>query len=121
MNSWIIGRGKTCDIIVADPTVGRQHAELVSESKTHFVLIDRDSTNGTFVRRKGAWIRVTTSAVVNHDDRVRLGRHEASIAELMRHAKPRGDSRIKEAPGSPGRSAFERNPKTGEIIERRKG
>jgi len=43
-----IGRSPQCDIVIPSPLVSRVHAELIKEP-SGWVLLDRDSTNGTFV------------------------------------------------------------------------
>lgn len=44
----VIGRGKDCDIQVADANVSRRHAELRQEGATYW-MVDLDSTNGVEV------------------------------------------------------------------------
>jgi predicted component of type VI protein secretion system len=125
MKSYLIGRSQDCDVVIADPSVGRQHADLITDSDTHFVLIDRNSTNGTFLWEHAAWRRVS-SVRVGLDDRVRLGLHETSVASLaiaLRNLAsattvPRESREHQENTGPP---ILERNPETGEIIDRRKG
>jgi pSer/pThr/pTyr-binding forkhead associated (FHA) protein len=48
-----IGRGDEADLVIADDTVSKLHAEFCwdERSKTH-VVTDCNSTNGTFVNRK---------------------------------------------------------------------
>ena len=45
---FVIGRGKACDVDLADTAVSRRHACLEPDG-TEFVLLDMASTNGTFV------------------------------------------------------------------------
>lgn len=44
----VIGRKNTCDIVLTDPSVSRQHAQLDNRDNV-FVLTDLKSTNGTLV------------------------------------------------------------------------
>ncbi|MBM7855744.1 hypothetical protein JOC37_002159 [Desulfohalotomaculum tongense] len=44
----VIGRRDTCDIVLADPSVSRRHAQLDNQD-SRYVLTDLNSTNGTFV------------------------------------------------------------------------
>lgn len=44
----LIGRGKLCDVRIASPSVSRHHALIVS-SPAGAILVDLESTNGTFV------------------------------------------------------------------------
>jgi transcriptional regulator with PAS, ATPase and Fis domain len=65
-----IGSAKTSDIVITDPTVSRQHAE-IRRGQDGVILRDLDSTNGTFVghvRAKQVYLGV--------DTRFRVGRTE---------------------------------------------
>lgn len=44
----VIGRGPTCDVVLADRSVSREHARLFFRDGT-WIVQDLDSTNGTFV------------------------------------------------------------------------
>ena len=46
--SWIIGRAEDCDLIVSQPTDGGHHCRLTMQNDG-FVLVDLDSTNGTYI------------------------------------------------------------------------
>jgi pSer/pThr/pTyr-binding forkhead associated (FHA) protein len=117
MKPYLIGRKRDCDVVIADPSVSRHHAELIRSSQTEFLLVDCDSKFGTFIQRNGEWSRITTLRV-EIDDRVRLGRHESSIRDLV--AALREPPKISaDSENPPGRTVIERNPETGEIIARR--
>ncbi|MGO8685515.1 MAG: FHA domain-containing protein, partial [Thermoleophilia bacterium] len=66
----VIGRSRRCDIVLADPNVSRQHAEVRSEGD-HYIITDLDSTNGIKVNR-----RAVKRAVLGDGDRVELGSTE---------------------------------------------
>lgn len=44
----VIGRGRTADLLLADPTLSRAHAAIGFDG-AHFFVQDLGSTNGTFV------------------------------------------------------------------------
>ncbi|MDO8644135.1 MAG: FHA domain-containing protein [bacterium] len=46
-----LGRSPTNDIVISEPRVSRKHA-LIEKRKDEFVLIDLDSSNGTFIKSK---------------------------------------------------------------------
>jgi pSer/pThr/pTyr-binding forkhead associated (FHA) protein len=123
MKALLVGRASDCDIMLSDPTVSRRHADLIPGSGSDFLLVDRKSTSGTFLRHKGAWRRVTMVRVVP-EDRVRLGDHETSIGQLIAMAA-QADNRGGRSADLPtadraGRARPERNPETGEIVVPRK-
>jgi len=66
----VIGRSRRCDIVLTDPNVSRQHAE-VRRRDDGFMLVDLGSTNGTRVNR-----RDVKQVVLQHGDRVELGTTE---------------------------------------------
>lgn len=66
----VIGRSRRCDIVLSDPNVSRQHAE-VRRQDDGYVVRDLGSTNGTRVNR-----RDVKQAVLQHGDRVELGTTE---------------------------------------------
>lgn len=63
-----LGRGRTCDFIVDDPTVSLQHARLVFR-QGQWWLEDLASTNGTFLNSE----QVQGSVLVASEDEIRLG------------------------------------------------
>ncbi len=63
----VIGRSRRCGIVLTDPNISRQHAELRLQSGS-IVLRDLGSTNGT--RLNGRAVRETA---VRPGDRIELG------------------------------------------------
>ena len=72
----MIGRSRRCDIVLADPNVSRQHAE-IRRQDDGFMLRDLGSTNGTRLNR-----RDVKQAVLQHGDRVELGTTELVFERL---------------------------------------
>jgi Protein of unknown function (DUF3662)/FHA domain len=66
----VIGRSRRCDIVLTDPNVSRQHAE-IRRQDNGFMLLDLGSTNGTRVNR-----RDVKQVVLQHGDRIELGTTE---------------------------------------------
>lgn len=66
----VLGRSRRCDIVLTDPNVSRQHAE-IRRQDDGFMLLDLGSTNGTRVNR-----RDVKQVVLQHGDRVELGATE---------------------------------------------
>ncbi len=63
-----VGRGLNNDLIVEDPRVSRQHAQLRYRSRRYFIG-DLGSTNGTYVNGT----QVTTDQVLRDGDTVSFG------------------------------------------------
>ena len=80
--NYIIGRDPSCDIVLTDDSVSRQHAELIVNEKGIFLLIDQHSTNGCFIHSNGAWESISQE-VVNIKDLVRFGDLEISVEKLI--------------------------------------
>jgi hypothetical protein len=66
----VIGRSRRCDIVLTDPNVSRQHAEIRRQGDG-FMLLDLGSTNGTRLNR-----RDVKQVVLQHGDRIELGTTE---------------------------------------------
>jgi len=65
--STVIGRSRRCDVVLADPNMSRQHAEVRRQGDV-YTLVDLESTNGVYVNGR----RVRT-AVLQQGDVVELG------------------------------------------------
>lgn len=69
----LVGRSEICDILVDDRFVSKQHALLVWNDET-VILIDLNSSNGTYVNSR----RVKTR-VLRNDDIISLGDHRIKM------------------------------------------
>ena len=78
----VIGRGSSADIVLRDEIASRQHAEivrLVSEGGfTEYYLMDRGSTNGTFLNGAG----VKSQQLLQDGDKIKIGTHLLKFAML---------------------------------------
>jgi len=72
----ILGRSRRCDIVVDDPNVSRQHAEIARRGDGYMIR-DLGSTNGLRVNR-----RPVQQAALQHGDRIELGATEL-VFELL--------------------------------------
>ena len=82
--TYIIGRSKTCDIQLDDPTVSGRHAELiVIGSDIH--LMDLGSTNGTFILRSKGF-EPYQEGYVTLNQKVAFGHFVCSITQLLEMA-----------------------------------
>jgi hypothetical protein len=67
-NGATIGRSRQCDVVLADPNVSRQHAEIRPHGRS-WVLTDLGSTNGCLVNGR----RIEGPEVIKRGDRIELG------------------------------------------------
>jgi len=81
--TWVIGRHSDCDIVLGDDTVSRYHAELVLGRNGRPYLVDRRSTHGTWVAERGGWQRLERGGYVEEQTRLKLGRYETTVHDLM--------------------------------------
>jgi len=79
---FLIGREKGCDLILADASVSRKHAELSIESESRIVIRDLGSSRGTFLMRSGSPQRVV-HATISRGDTVRFGELEIAVADIL--------------------------------------
>lgn len=87
-----IGRSTSNDVVLADPSVSRQHAKIV-RSPDGYVVIDQETKNGTFVNER----QIGKPAPIRRGDRIRIGK--TILVFNILHANP---LEFSERPLSPG-------------------
>lgn len=134
MRTFTIGCSQYADIVIADESVERRHAEIVQTSDGRLHLTDCVGATHR-LGSDGSWDALR-QAFVDPADRVRLGRYEVTIEELVRPIAPptgatdaqaagngdvtTGDGGGGRGPARPGPDGpVERDPETGEIIRKR--
>jgi predicted component of type VI protein secretion system len=132
MRTFVIGRSPDADIVLADDSVARQHAELVITDDGRFHLTDCGDGDGTWravATRAGqeVWER-TRQSFVAAGQPLRFGSLRVTVQELLARREP--SPRDQEAAGPAGsgggagsaepglRGPVERDPLTGEIVRR---
>lgn len=117
----MIGRGADVHLRIDDSSVSRIHAELVVTKSGDLFLTDRASSGGTYVARSGNWQRITQD-FVNSSDSILLGRHQTTVAKILKGVKQGTEKWVDDTKHS-NRNANElplgpvrRNPETGEVI-----
>jgi pSer/pThr/pTyr-binding forkhead associated (FHA) protein len=74
----VVGRAESLPIQILDDRVSRKHAQIRFDPATgRYSMLDMCSRNGVFLN--GA--RVTAEAILNHCDRIRIGRTELVFSE----------------------------------------
>src|ERR1700680_95045 len=68
-NSWKLGRGSQCAIVLEDDLVSRNHAMIQRTDSTEYILIDMGSRNGSFLNERG----LSTPVSLRDGDRLTLG------------------------------------------------
>jgi predicted component of type VI protein secretion system len=117
--TYLIGRNPECDIVLADATISRRHAELVEAANGRFYLTDRESAAGTWTHNGSEWVKLR-QAFVTADEPLMLGRYSTTVNALLKliaKPKPGGGSSPVVEPDSPAGGVM-RNPQTGEIVRK---
>ena len=81
--TYLIGRSGEADIVLEDMSVSRLHAELVAGRDGTWFLTDRTSSGGTCRLDAEGWAPVRQE-YVQPGDRLRLGRFECTLDDLLR-------------------------------------
>ena len=121
IKTYLIGRNPDCDIVLADATISRKHAELVEGGDGRLYLTDRESAAGTWTRRTGEWTNLR-QAFVEPDEPIMLGRYATTAKALLKLIAARKEGAGGSAPvqADPDLVAggVMRNPQTGEIVRK---
>jgi hypothetical protein len=83
MRRYRIGRAETNDVVLAEATVSREHAELTELGGGRFSIKDLGSTYGTSIRRGQDWDKIG-EAELQQDTPLRLGEYQTTVAGLLR-------------------------------------
>ncbi len=67
-----LGRDKSCDIVLVDLMVSRNHAMIRRIGNSDYYLIDGGSSNGSYINQQ----RVTTPKLLKHGDRITIADFE---------------------------------------------
>lgn len=87
MKRYMIGRAETNDIVLQEPSVSREHAELTKIGRGVFLLRDLGSTYGTSARPNSDW-HLVTGENVTYTTPIRIGEFETTVAQLLREVDP---------------------------------
>ena len=91
MGSLVVGRDGSCDIVLDDSSVSRWHLKLDVDEEGAYRLTDLGSTNGTYVFKDREPVGVI-EALVTLADRVKIGKCDFSVRELIALSRGRGAS-----------------------------
>jgi hypothetical protein len=80
--TFSIGRAPECDVVIADPSVSRRHAELLVLEDGGLFLVDCQSTGGTKVTQRGT-TREIRQELVDTDATVHFGDVSMPIGDLL--------------------------------------
>ena len=73
----VMGTAADCDIVLTDAYLSAKHS-VIRHEEGRFMLVDLDSTNGTFVNDR----RVSKTELIDND-KVRIGRTEMKFKSLF--------------------------------------
>jgi pSer/pThr/pTyr-binding forkhead associated (FHA) protein len=80
---YTIGRSPTCDIVLADESVSRIHAELTFLEDGKLLVTDCRSTQGTALMHHGGEVRTIRQELVSPLDTLRFGAVSLPVKELL--------------------------------------
>lgn len=92
---YTIGRSPTCDIVLADESVSRVHAELAFLEDGKLLVTDCRSTQGTSLMHHGGAVRAVRQELVSPLDTLRFGSVTMPVKELLQAIH------LKHPPGAP--------------------
>jgi diguanylate cyclase (GGDEF)-like protein len=78
-----LGRKPDNDIVVADDSASREHAEIYCQGD-QIVITDLESTNGTYVNRE----RIVKPHVLQPGDQIRIGQHVVDLSDRNGKSRP---------------------------------
>lgn len=81
---YTIGRAPDCDIVLADESVSRVHAELAFLEDGKMLVTDCRSTQGTSLVPHGGMARTVRQELVSPLDTLRFGSVTMPVRELLR-------------------------------------
>jgi hypothetical protein len=121
MRTYLVGRSAYADIVIADPSVAEQHAELVVAADGRIFVTDCGAGDGTWRLRAGGDWEPIRQRFVEPADVLRLGDHRCAVAALLEHAAPQdgGEAGPYQDAVRVPKGRVERDPTTGEIVRRR--
>ena len=129
IKSYVVGRQRGCDLQLDDSTVSRRHAEVILTPDGRYYLTDCNSAGGTYIYESAGW-REVRQEFVSGSDRLRLGDCEITAARFEALRSRGGDSILvsssvsatapesESEKGPDPRRGLQRDPVTGEIIEK---
>ena len=83
---FAIGRSRDCDVVLADDSISRRHAELTIVGGDKLFLTDCHSRNGTILLKDGREISIRQEFLYP-DDLLRFGDVEMSVKEILKAIK----------------------------------
>jgi len=78
----IIGRSNDCDLVLADMTVSRRHAEIEMIDGNRLLLTDCQSTQGTYLIHGGSEQKIKQQIITKHDI-LRFGNIKIPVREVL--------------------------------------
>jgi len=86
MRRYKIGRSDTNEIVIADASVSRQHAELAELGGGRFTLTDLGSTYGTQVWQGQTWAPAAETEI-RQDTVIRFGEFQTTLMDVLSEAQ----------------------------------
>ena len=75
-----IGRSDDNDVVLNHSSISRRHATIEKKSQEEFIILDQNSTNGTYINGK----RLNGSQRISKNDIIIIGRFQLSLSGVLR-------------------------------------
>lgn len=97
---FAIGRSRDCDVVLADDSISRRHAELTIVGGDKLFITDCNSRNGTLLLKDGREIAIHQEFLYP-EDVLRFGSVEMSVKEILKAIKEKHDLLDLSRPAAP--------------------
>ncbi|THB64188.1 MAG: FHA domain-containing protein [Desulfovibrio sp.] len=104
-----IGRSRECDVVLADDSISRVHAELTIVGGDKLFITDCHSRNGTMLLKEGREVAIHQDFLFP-EDVVRFGDVELSVKEILKAVKERHELLDIKSPVPPPPSPQDKKP-----------
>jgi hypothetical protein len=103
-----IGRSTTNDIVIADNTVSRQHAQLMVDDLGQATIIDLNSSNGTYVNGR----RISAPTRLDQTDIVKVGEYMLPWRQYLQGGAPVHQTKSGTTPPPSSQAQYTQAPQT---------
>ena len=97
-----IGRSPACELRLEHDSVSRRHATVQITEEGYLAVQDNGSSNGSFLRRNGRWVRIKR-VILGTQDGIRFGEEEVPLEQLVALFGKQSNVRLREGYSARGK------------------